>query len=208
MIPKSELKKFQKDLRSKHVITRLDALHDLKKHDLEAVVFIDILVHLVKNDEDDMVRFNSLDILAILAGESEVALQCINEAATSEQVGVSRKAQRLLTKIKSVLEDILETEEEEEVGIEESAEPLSDELFERIETPISTEGGAPAPIPAPTIPQPASFQTTTDEQFDESELGKESDDLTPKLVEHDVSNIPLPASSGPPSVPSVPSTGP
>ncbi len=207
MISKSEQKKFLKDLKSKHVITRLDALHDLKKHDLAAMFALDILVLLVQKDEDDMVRFNSLDVLALLAGQSEDALKVIQDSAVSEHVGVSRKAQRLLIKIKTVLEDILTPEEREAVE-EEVAEPLSDELFEKIETPISSEGGIPAPAPTPTIPQLASFQTTTDEQFDESEFGEEPADLqppvpaiSPRLIESDASNIPVPASKTPASVP-------
>ncbi len=201
MISKSEAKQFQKDLKSKHTITRLDALHDLKKHDMEAMFALDLLVNLVKTDSDDMVIFNSLDILAILAGESEVALQAINEAAASERIGVSRKATRILTKIKTVLEDILVPEKEEIIAPEEFTAPVTDEHFEKIETPISAEEGVPAPA---AIPHPASFQTTTDEQFDESELGREEDDLVPKLVENDIGNIPMPASSRPPPVPSVP----
>ena len=210
MVSKSEQKKFVKDLKSKHVITRLDALHDLKKHDLEAMFALDCLIQLVKNDEDDMVRFHSLDILAILAGESEVALQAIQESATSEHMGVSRKATRLLSKIKVALEEILEPEEKE---IELPAEPTTDEHFEKIEAPIPSEGSAPVPVPQPAVPQPAAFQTTTDEKFDESELGREEEDLVPKLIEEDISKIPMPTKSGPPPAPStvppsIPSTEP
>jgi len=206
-ISKSEQKKFLKDLKAKHSITRLDALHDLKKHDLDAIFALDTLIELVKEDDDDMVRFNSLDILSVLAGESEIALKAIQEAAASDHLGVSRKATRLLSKIKTVLEEILVPEEQPEP--EEEMEPLSDELFERIETPIAAETSTSPPV-APAVPQPASFQTTTDEQFDESEYGEEAPELSPRLVEEDISNIPMPSSGPPPvpSAPSIPSAGP
>ena len=148
MISKGEQKRFLKLLKSKHVIERLDSLHDMKKLDLGASFAFAALVDLVKKDSDDLVRINALDILAVLAGESQEALAVIQEATLSDTIGVKKKAERLLIKIKDVFEDILEPEAE--------PQPLTDELFEKVETSVESEGEMPTPvIPSPAIPTPA-----------------------------------------------------
>ncbi len=167
MISKGEQKRFLKQLKSKHVIERLDALHDMKKLDLEASFAFSNLVDLVNKDLDDLVRINALDILAVLAGESQEALAVIQEAATSDTLGVQKKAERLLIQIKDVLEDILEPEEEPQ-----PEEPLTDQLFEKVETTVESEGEMPTPvIPTPAVPTPAS----TPVSFDHTEVISDED---------------------------------
>ncbi len=166
MISKGEQKRILKLLKSKHVIERLDALHDLKKHDLEATFAYTVLVDLINKDSDDLVRINALDIVAVLAGQSEDALAVIQIASTSDSMGVKNKAERLLLKIKTVLEEIIEPDAEPV-----PEEPLTDELFEKVEAPsIEAEGEMPTPaVPLPDLPDPeaeapppASFDHTGD----------------------------------------------
>ena len=157
MISKGEQKRFLKLLRSKHVIERLDSLHDMKKLDLGASFAFSNLVDLVNKDPDDLVRINALDIIAVLAGESQEALAVIQKAATSDTIGVQKKAERLLLKIKDVLEDILEPEAE--------PQPLTDELFEKVETTVESEGEMPTPVIPTTVPTP----TPTPISFDHTE---------------------------------------
>jgi len=158
MVSKGEQKRFLKLLKSKHVIERLDSLHDMKKLDLGASFAFTALVDLVNKDPDDLVRINALDILAVLAGESQEALAVIQDAALSDTLGVKKKAERLLIKIKDVFEDILEPEAE--------PQPLTDELFEKVETTVESEGEMPTPvIPTPAVPTP----TPTPISFDHTE---------------------------------------
>jgi hypothetical protein len=157
MISKGEQKRFLKLLKSKHVIERLDSLHDMKKLDLGASFAYTALVDLVEKDPDDLVRINALDILAILAGESQEALAVIQEAALSDTLGVKKKAERLLIKIKDVFEDILEPEAEPQA--------LTDELFEKVETTVESEGEMPTPVIPTTVPTP----TPTPISFDHTE---------------------------------------
>ena len=157
MISKGEQKRFLKLLKSKHVIERLDSLHDMKKLDLGASFAFSALVDLVKKDSDDLVRINALDILAVLAGESQEALAVIQEATLSDTLGVKKKAERLLIKIKDVFEDILEPEAE--------PQPLTDELFEKVETTVESEGEMPTPVIPTTVPTP----TPTPISFDHTE---------------------------------------
>jgi tetratricopeptide (TPR) repeat protein len=173
MISKGEQKRLLKLLKSKHEIERLDALHDLKKFDMDAAFAYTVLVDLVNKDPDDLVRINALDIIAVLAGQSQDALAVIQIAANSDRMGVKNKAERLLVKIKAVLEDIMEPEEEPV-----PEEPLTDELFEKVEAPpVEANDEMPTPtvptpavpmndLPAPEIetapPTPASFDHTGD----------------------------------------------
>ncbi len=157
MISKGEQKRFLKLLRSKHVIERLDSLHDMKKLDLGASFAFSALVDLVNKDPDDLVRINALDILAVLAGESQEALAVIQDATLSDILGVKKKAERLLLKIKDVFEDILEPDE--------GPQPLTDELFEKVETTVESEGEMPIPVIPTTVPTP----TPTPISFDHTE---------------------------------------
>ncbi|MHA1447085.1 MAG: hypothetical protein ACTSSN_10360, partial [Candidatus Heimdallarchaeaceae archaeon] len=144
-------------LKSKHVIERLDSLHDMKKLDLGASFAFSALVDLVNKDPDDLVRINALDILAVLAGESQEALAVIQDATLSDTLGVKKKAERLLLKIKDVFEDILEPDE--------GPQPLTDELFEKVETTVESEGEMPIPVIPTTVPTP----TPTPISFDHTE---------------------------------------
>ncbi|MHA1514571.1 MAG: tetratricopeptide repeat protein [Candidatus Heimdallarchaeaceae archaeon] len=157
MISKGEQKRFLKMLKSKHVIERLDSLHDMKKLDLGASFAFSALVDLVNKDPDDLVRINALDILAVLAGESQEALAVIQDATLSDTLGVKKKAERLLLKIKDVFEDILEPDE--------GPQPLTDELFEKVETTVESEGEMPIPVIPTTVPTP----TPTPISFDHTE---------------------------------------
>jgi len=58
MLPKGEQKKILKLLNSKHVIERLDALHELRDAGEHAAFAVSKLSSLVQKDSDDLVIIN------------------------------------------------------------------------------------------------------------------------------------------------------
>jgi tetratricopeptide (TPR) repeat protein len=155
MFSKGEKKKILKLLNSKHVIERLDGLHELKDAAEHAAFAISKLSTLVQKDSDDLVIINALDILAILSTTSPEVVSIIEKASSSERMGVRKKAEKLLSKIGTI--------EEEAVPVEEEP-PLTDEHFEKIEEPIRE-------IPPPSQEAaPIPTRTTADLSFDLEEF--------------------------------------
>ncbi|MFW9853117.1 MAG: hypothetical protein ACFFDS_09245, partial [Candidatus Thorarchaeota archaeon] len=131
MVSKSEQKKIIKLLKSKLTIERLDGLHELKSTGQEASFAISELSNIIKKDQDDLCIINALDIIALLTESNAEYISIIEKAATAERVGVKRKAEKLLSTISGRVQI-------EPVGVQEEA-PLTDELFEKIEEPITEQ---------------------------------------------------------------------
>ena len=142
MLPKGEQKKILKLLNSKHFIERLDAIHELKDAGQDAAFAASKLITLVQKDPDDLVIINSLDILALLSTSSPELVSTIEKAASSERLGVRKKAEKLLKQIGSI-EEVIPPEEEP---------PLTDEHFEKVEETITeiptTQKAATTPLGA------------------------------------------------------------
>ncbi len=131
MVSKSEQKKIIKLLKSKLTIERLDGLHELKSTGQEAGFAISELSNIIKKDQDDLCIINALDIIAMLSETNAEYISIIEQAATAERVGVKRKAEKLLTTISGRVQIVPISDEEEA--------PLTDELFEKIEEPITEQ---------------------------------------------------------------------
>ena len=146
MVSKSEQKKISKLLKSKLTIERLDGLHELKATGQEAVFAISELSNIIKKDQDDLCIINALDIVAMLTEIKSQYISIIEQAATSVRVGIKRKAEKLLSSISSRIQI-------ESVSIEEES-PLTDELFEKVEEPITE---SPVLTPETEVPNDFTF---------------------------------------------------
>ncbi|MEE9409865.1 MAG: tetratricopeptide repeat protein [Candidatus Heimdallarchaeota archaeon] len=126
MISNKQRKKILKQLKSRHVIERLDGLHELKAVGIEADFAMSELENLLRKDSDDLVRMNTLDVFANISEKTDMVELFIKNALNDESIGVKKKAEKILAMI---------DRRDEEPHPDEEA-PLSNELFEKIEDPI------------------------------------------------------------------------
>ena len=126
MSSKGDQKRILKLLKSKIMIERLDALHELRELGEGANFAFNQIVQLAKKDSDDLVRVNSLDVIINCSGVNPQAKSVIESFLEDASMGVRRKAQKLHShRSEAPIEqpkDILEEEP-----------PLTNELFEKVE---------------------------------------------------------------------------
>ncbi|MHA1466301.1 MAG: tetratricopeptide repeat protein [Candidatus Heimdallarchaeaceae archaeon] len=131
MAPKIDKKRIMKLLKSKMLISRLDAIHELKELGDKAEFAISGLMNVVKKDPDDLACINALDVLASFSDISQQIIDIIEKAASSGRIGVQKKAERILAKLdkQAVIIPITSEESSEEEPPEIAEEPQTEEGF-------------------------------------------------------------------------------
>ncbi|MBY9002305.1 MAG: tetratricopeptide repeat protein, partial [Candidatus Heimdallarchaeota archaeon] len=125
MSSKADKKRILKLIKSKILIERLDAIHELKSIGEEADFAVSDLIKVVKKDSDDLARINALDVLASLSDISQQVIDVIEASLNYDSIGVQKKAEKILANIdKSAQSFSLPSESED---FEEVSEPITEE---------------------------------------------------------------------------------
>ncbi len=99
MPSKADKKRILKLIKSKILISRLDAIYELNKLGEAADFAVSALVHVAKKDADDLARINALDVLAGLSDISQEVIAVIEASLNSNSIGVQKKAEKILAKM-------------------------------------------------------------------------------------------------------------
>ncbi|MCK4896157.1 MAG: hypothetical protein KAS47_05065, partial [Candidatus Heimdallarchaeota archaeon] len=123
-------------IKSKMLISRLDAIHELKGLGEAADFAVSALIRIVKKDEDDLARINALDVLAGLSEISQEVIAVIEASLNSNSIGLQKKAEKILANMDRDAQIIplpseeLSTAEETEVEVEDT--PSQEGFFEPV----------------------------------------------------------------------------
>lgn len=99
MPSKADKRRILKLIKSKMLISRLDAINELKELNKAAEFGVSALIHIVKKDKDDLARINALDVLAGLSDISQGVIVAIKASLNSSSIGVKQKAEKILAKM-------------------------------------------------------------------------------------------------------------
>ncbi len=137
MSSKANKKNILKLIKSKMLIERLDAIHELKELGDTANFAVSALIRLVKKDEDDLARINALDVLAGLSEISQEVIAVIEASLNSNSIGVQKKAEKILSKMDRDVTIIPLPDEEqpsttEETVVEAEDSPAQEGFFEPV----------------------------------------------------------------------------
>ena len=138
MVPKKDQKRILKMLKDKLVISRLDALHELRGYGSEADFAVQQLETVIKKDSDDLARINALDIIAKLSENKPGLLRIIKSAASSERMSIKRKAEKLLQDLQET-ESPISTPEFDSIPDETVTEELHEESQAGFFTQVTEE---------------------------------------------------------------------
>ncbi|MHA1200518.1 MAG: hypothetical protein ACTSQF_14450, partial [Candidatus Heimdallarchaeaceae archaeon] len=171
MSSKADKKNILKLIKSKMLISRLDAIHELKELGEAADFAVSALIRVAKKDEDDLARINALDVLAGLSEISQEVIVVIEASLNSKSLGVQKKAEKILSKMDRDVTIIPLPDEEqpsttEETAVEEDDAPSQEGFFE----PVKEEQ-----LHQQTAASDNGAEVTLDWEFEEFGVGETSE---------------------------------